>query len=66
MILEFKTKRNKSNGSRKYLCIDTYAEIYSTNCKYMIVPGIEITSTAYKEILEKCKRAELKEVEYCY
>jgi len=63
MILQFKTKRN-ANGHRKYLAIDTDARIYSTQCRWMIMEGVEVTTTAYRELLEQCKRNEFKEVDY--
>lgn len=55
MILEFKTARNKTNGSRHYLAIDTGAEVFSTFCPFMIVSGIEIKYSDYKAMIEKCK-----------
>lgn len=58
MLLEFKTARNKTNGSRHYLAIDTGAEIYSTFCPFMITPGIEIKYRDYKEIIDKLERME--------
>lgn len=58
MLLEFKTARNKTNGSRHYLAIDTEAEIYSTFCPFMVTPGIEIKYKDYKELIEKLERLE--------
>ena len=55
MIIEFKTARN-ANGSRKYLAIDTNAEIYTTFNPYMITNGIEIKAAYYKELLAKLER----------
>ena len=51
MILEFKTARNKINGSCHYLAIDTGPEIYSTFCPFMVTPGIEIKYRDYKEMI---------------
>lgn len=65
MILEFKTKRN-TYGHRNYLGIDTGAEIYSRQCPHMITEGIEIKSSDMKELVEKCKANEYKEVEFIY
>lgn len=65
MILEFRTKRN-ANGHRKYLCIDTGAEIYSTESPRMIIEGVEIKSNDYKQLLEKLKELEYKRVKYVY
>ena len=65
MILEFKTKRN-TYGHRKYLGIDTGAEVYSTQCPRMITEGMEIKSSDMKELIEQCKRNEYKEVNYIY
>lgn len=58
MLLEFKTARNETNGSRHYLAIDTEAEIYSTFCPFMVTPGIEIKYKDYKELIEKLERLE--------
>ena len=58
MILEFKTARNKTNGSRRYLAIDTGAEMYSTFCPFMVTPGIEIKYKDYKELIEMLERLE--------
>lgn len=60
MILEFKTARNKTNGSRRYLAIDTGAELYSTFCPYMITPGIEIKYRDYKSMIEKLEKLEYR------
>lgn len=58
MILEFKTARNKTTGSRRYLAIDTGTEMYSTFCPFMITPGIEIKYRDYKEMIDKLERLE--------
>ena len=58
MILEFKTARNKTNGSRRYLAIDTGAEMYSTFCPFMVTPGIEIKYSDYKALIEMLERLE--------
>ena len=58
MILEFKTARNKTNGSRRYLAIDTGAETYSTFCPFMVTPGIEIKYSDYKALIEKLEKLE--------
>ena len=58
MILEFKTARNKTNGTRRYLAIDTEAEIYSIFCPFIVTPGIEIKYSDYKELIEKLERLE--------
>lgn len=58
MILEFKTARNKTNGSRRYLAIDTGAETYSTFCPFMVTPGIEIKYSDYKAMIEKLEKLE--------
>ena len=58
MILEFKTARNKTNGSRHYLASDTGAELYSTFCPFMITPGIEIKYRDYKAMIEKLEKLE--------
>ena len=63
MIIEFKTRRNTTNGSRKYLAIDTGAETYTTNNPHMITSGIEIRISDYKEMIEKLKRLEYKELD---
>ena len=49
MILEFKTARN-ANGHRKYLYIDTEKKIYSTECRKMIMDGIEVKTKDYNSI----------------
>ena len=64
MILEFKTARNKANGSRHYLAIDTDTEIYSTFCPFMITPGIEIKYSDYKAMIEKCEKLEYHKSEH--
>ena len=64
MILEFKTARNKTNGSRRYLAIDTDTEIYSTFCPFMITPGIEIKYNDYKAMIEKCEKLEYHKSEH--
>jgi hypothetical protein len=66
MILEFKTPANKSNEHRHYLAIDTGAECYSRFNPYMITQGIEIKTRDYRELIEKLKRLEYKEVERVY
>ena len=58
MILEFKTARNKTNGSRRYLAIDTGAEIYSTFCPFMVTPGIEIKYSDSKVLIERLEMLE--------
>ena len=58
MILEFKTARNKTNGFRHYLAIDTGAKLYSTFCPFMVTPGIEIKYRDYKEMIEKLEKLE--------
>ena len=58
MILEFKTARNKTNGSRRYLAIDTGAETYSTYCPFIVTPGIEIKYSDYKTLIEKLEKLE--------
>ena len=65
MILEFKTKRN-TYGHRKYLGIDTGAEVYARQCPRMIIEGIEIKNSDMKELIEQCKKNEFKEVEFIY
>lgn len=66
MLLEFKTSRNKTNGSRKYLAIDTEAHCYSTFCPYMIVPGIEIKLKDMKELIEKCEFYDFEKKNRCF
>lgn len=66
MILEFKTKRNKTNGYRKYLCIDTGTKMYSRNDRRMITEGIEIKTSDYNELIKKLQLIEYKEVEIIY
>ena len=63
MLLEFKTARNKTNGSHRYLAIDTGAEIYSTFCPFMETPGIEIKYSDYKELIEKLEMLEYRRSE---
>ena len=58
MILEFKTALNKTKGSRRYLAIDTGAEMYSTFCPFMVTPGIEIKYSDYKALIEKLEKLE--------
>ena len=58
MVLEFKTARNKTNGTRRYLAIDTGAKIYSTCCPFMVTPGIEIKYSDYKALIEKLEKLE--------
>lgn len=66
MVLEFKTARNKTNGDRRYLAIDTEAGIYSRFCPYMVTPGVEIKAADYKEMLEKVTRLGFKEADRVY
>lgn len=66
MLLEFKTSNRNTYGRRKYLAIDTEAGIYSTTPSRMIVDGIEVKTADYKELIEKCKRLEFKEVEKAF
>lgn len=61
MKLEFKTARNKTNGSRKYLYIDTEKKIYSTFCPRMIVDGIEIKTADYKALIKELSANGYKE-----
>ncbi len=65
MILEFKTARDKY-GNRKYLCIDTGAELFSRNCRHMVAEGIEIKPRDYKELLARLAGTGFKEVEFVY
>ena len=63
MIFEFKTKRDR-NGNRKYLAIDTGAEIYSTQCRHMIVDGIEIKKEDYDYLIKTAEFRGLKRVDF--
>lgn len=63
MIFEFKTARDKY-GHRKYLAIDTGAEIFSTQCRRMIPEGIEIKKKDYDYLVETAKFRGLKEVDF--
>jgi glycerol-3-phosphate cytidylyltransferase-like family protein len=65
MILQFITKRN-TYGHRKYLGIDTNAEIYARQSPRMIVEGIEIKSGDMQSLIDQCKRNEYREVERIY
>lgn len=65
MLLAFMTARNQY-GHRKYLAIDTDAKIYSVQCPRMVPFGIEVKTKDYKELVEKCKFWEFKEVSYIY
>lgn len=65
MILEFKTRRNAC-GHRHYLIIDTGAEEYSRNTRYMITEGVEIKKTDYNEIIETLRRYGYTEREYIF
>ena len=65
MIIEFKTARN-ANGNRKYLAIDTNAEIYTTFNPYMVTNGIEIQAADYKEMIAKLERMNYQEKERIY
>ena len=60
MILEFKTARNKTSGSRKYLFIDTGAECYTTENRVIFTDGIEIKTADYKELIKKLNRMEYR------
>lgn len=51
MILAFITARNKTNGSRRYLIIDTEKRVYARNCARMIPEGIEIAVSDYKALI---------------
>lgn len=66
MIFEFKTARSKTSGYRKYLCVDTSAEIFSRSCPFMIVDGIEVKTRDYNDLIEKLNRNGFKEVERVY
>lgn len=66
MIIEFKTARNKTNGYRKYLCIDTGPEIYTRNNPRMITEGVEIKTGDYNELIKKLQALNYKEVERVY
>ena len=66
MILEFMTKRNPTNGHRHYLCIDTNAEVYAKQCRYMIPNGVEIKKSDMDKLIEQCKMIEFREVDYAY
>lgn len=65
MILEFKTPRN-TYGYRKYLAIDTGAEVFTRECPRMIVDGIEIKSGDYKELVEKLRNLGYEEREQIF
>lgn len=65
MLLSFMTARNQC-GHRKYLAIDTNAEIYSVQCPRLVPFGIEVKSKDYKDLVEKCKFWGFKEVLYMY
>lgn len=62
MILEFKTTNKNTYGRRKYLYIDTGAEVYTTESHSMIITGIEIKTKDYKELLEKLQQLGYKRV----
>jgi hypothetical protein len=62
MILEFKTTNKNTYRRRKYLYIDTGAEVYTTEPHSMIITGIEIKTKDYKELLEKLQQLGYKRV----
>lgn len=53
MILKFMTKRN-GNGWRRWLAIDTDKRVYTTLCPHFIPDGIEVSTTAIREIKNQC------------
>lgn len=61
MVMEFITKRN-TYGNRKYLYMDTEAKVWTRQCRGIIPEGIEIKSSDMKELIEKMKRNEYREV----
>lgn len=61
MIIEFKTRRNRTNGSRRYLAIDTEARVYTRNAPRMTVDGLEISAADYREMLQRVTRQEFTE-----
>jgi len=64
MILQFRTERN-TNGNARYLGIDTNANCYSTQpIGFICKDFYKLSVKDYKELLEQCKRNELKRVEY--
>lgn len=56
------TKRTQ-NGNRKYLFIDTGAEVYTRNKSHIVEDAIEIKTSDYNEMLEYLKRLEFTEHE---
>ena len=60
MIIEFKTARN-INGHRDYLRIDTDNKTF-TRQPYFIAEGAEIKKTDMRELIEKCRTDNYKEV----
>ena len=50
MVLEFMTKRNL-NGHRQYLAINTETRVYSMECPFMVMDGIEVKSRDYKSLV---------------
>jgi hypothetical protein len=65
MLFQFKTARNKTNGSRKTLKIDTEKKTYTTREAHMIPEGIEIKTADYRELLNRVQNdPAFTEVEY--
>lgn len=62
MIIEFKTSNKNTYGRRKYLAIDAENKTYTTTCNSMIIDGIEIKTSDYKQLINKCKNAGYTEV----
>ena len=62
MLLEFKTAR-AAYGQRKYLQIDTNNRTFTTFCRSMVVPGVEVKTNDYKQILSTVKSAGFKCIE---
>jgi len=61
MILEFKTPR-AAYGIHRYLKIDTEKRTFSRVCPFIVVPGIEIKTGDYKELVEQLRTNNFEEV----
>ena len=61
MILEFKTKRNV-NGHRRYIIIYTDTKKFCLESSTMIIYGIEIKVSDYRDIIKRLKENGYKQI----
>lgn len=61
MIIRLMTKRS-ATGNRRYLIIDTSKRTFTRQSDKIIFDGMEVKSTDYNAMIQKCIDAGLKQI----